>query len=100
MTRGIDNIDQRVFVANRCIFGKNRDPPLSFKGVGVHDAIGDIFSFAEDAGLFEQGINEGSFSVVYVGNDSDIADGKRHRGVPELWGFKTSIKCQGLITEF
>jgi len=35
--------------------------------------------FAEDAGLFEQGINKGGFAVIDVGNNSYVANGERHR---------------------
>jgi hypothetical protein len=29
--------------------------------------------------LFEQGVNEGGFAVIDVGDDSDVANGERHK---------------------
>jgi len=69
--------------------------PAPFKGVRVHDAIWEP-PFAEDAGLFEQGINKGSFAMIYVGNNSYVANRERHED------FKTEFlyKVKNSLTEF
>ena len=79
VSRGINNINQGVFVTNRCIFRKNCNASFPLQIIGVHDTIRNVFAFAENAGLFEESVNKGGFTVVNVGDNGDVTNWERHR---------------------
>src|SRR5690606_37586857 len=76
----VDDIDVRAFVFNGTVFGQNRDAALFFEIVRVHDPFRNRLVFAEGAGLAQQLVDQGSFTVVNVGNDGDVAQGASHSG--------------------
>jgi hypothetical protein len=91
VTRCVHHVDTRALPSDRAVFGENRDATLFFNVVGVHHALADFFMRGKRAGLFEQAIYKGGFSVVNVGDDGDItkcggghAKGLRRKGNPAL----------------
>ena len=79
MTRCVNNVEGNSFggrwagVANGGVFGQDRDPFFALKIHRVHDSLIYILVIAECTGLPEHGIHEGSFAMVNVGNDGNIA---------------------------
>ncbi len=71
----IHDINVRALVIDRTVLGQNRNSPLFFKIVGIHDAFRHLLVFRKGTSLLEQFINHGGFSVVDVGDDGDIAQG-------------------------
>ncbi len=87
VARRIDNIDLAAFKVDGGVLGKNRDSALALQVVRVHHALGYLLVGAESAGLAKHGVNEGSLTVVNVGDDGDIAYRLAHRrSVPSLLG--------------
>ena len=78
VTGGIDDINQGVLVVNGGILGKNGNAPLPFQVVGVHDTVRNLFPFAKNTGLLQQSIYQRGFTVIDVGDNRNIADGKSH----------------------
>ena len=74
MTRGVDDVDVNALVLDRSVLGKNRDATFFFQVVGVHDALDQLLVSGKGAGLAEQLVNQGGFTVVNVGDDGDVAD--------------------------
>ena len=60
---------------------EDRDAPLALLVVGVHDAVDDRLMGGEDAGLAEEGIDQGGLAMVDVGDQSDVTepDGRHGR---------------------
>ncbi|MOA04876.1 hypothetical protein D3C78_1244490 [compost metagenome] len=78
VSRGIDDVDVRAFVFNGTVLGQNRDAAFFFQIVRVHDPFGQRLVFAEGAGLAQQLVDQGGFTVVHVGDDGDVAQGASH----------------------
>ena len=74
MARGINNVDPRVVVSNSRILRKNGDAALTLQIVGVQNARRNSFVVAEDSGLRQQGVDQGRFAMINVGDDRDIAN--------------------------
>ncbi len=68
MTWRVDDVDFRVFVEKRGVFGVNGDASLFFNRVGVHR-----FAFDEHAILSKNSVGEGGLAVVHVGDDGDVS---------------------------
>ena len=51
MTWSVDNIDFRILVSNGGIFGKDGNAALPFDIIGVHNALGNLLIFPENAAL-------------------------------------------------
>ena len=56
------------------VLGQNGDAALTFDVAGVHDAVGHLLVFTENAALLEHFIHQSGLAVVNVGDDSDVAD--------------------------
>jgi hypothetical protein len=74
VTRRVNDVDMHAFVFDRSVLGKNRDATLFFQIVGVHDALNQLLVSSEGAGLAEQLVNQGGFTVVNVSDDGDVAN--------------------------
>jgi len=85
VTGGVDDVDgDAVGVAglvgcgtlepHRGVLGEDGDALLTFEVTGVHRALFDVLMRTERAGLPEHGVNERGLSVVYVGDDGNVAD--------------------------
>ena len=75
---GVDNVDVGAVPGHCAVLGQNRDATLFFNGVVVHDGVNDFFMFGKGARLAQQLVNHGGFSVVNVGNDGNVSNGKAH----------------------
>ena len=85
VTRGINDVDAGVLVINGRVLRQDRDATLTLQVVGVHHAGGHSLAFAEDARLGQQGIHQGGFAMVNVGDDRNVANrGARSAGAH--WG--------------
>ncbi|MNK68044.1 hypothetical protein D3C87_873950 [compost metagenome] len=78
MARGVDDVDVRAFVFNGTVLGQNGNAAFFFQVVRVHDPFGQRLVFAEGAGLAQQLVDQGGFTVVHVGDDGDVAQGASH----------------------
>jgi hypothetical protein len=56
------------------MLGADGDAALAFEIVVVHDALDDLLIVAENVDGPENGVNEGCFPVVYMGNNGEISD--------------------------
>ena len=78
--RGIDDVDMHTLVIDRQILGQDRDAPLLFQVVRIHDALDDVLVGREGACLLQQLIDKRGLAVVDVGDDGDVAYGTGHEG--------------------
>ena len=92
VTRGVNDVDPDPFEVHRSVLGEDRDTPLTLQIVGVHHAGGDGLVVAEDARLGQQGIHQGGFAVVDVGNDRDIADRCSGMLAAHGWGSREEVR--------
>ena len=69
----VDDVDDRVPVADRRVLGEDRDAALALEVAGVHDALFDVLALAERPRLLEEGVHQGRLSVVHVGHDGNGA---------------------------
>src|SRR5579885_2097023 len=81
MTRGVDNVNFDTTIGDSGGFGQNGNATFAFQLVRVHDAVRDSFVFAENTALFQHGVHQCGLAMVYVRNDSDVADGFVANGV-------------------
>ena len=72
MSWSIYDIDLVVTILDGCILRVDRDSSFLFLVVGVHDRSTDILILTECVGLLEEGIDEGSLTVVDMGDDRYI----------------------------
>ena len=70
----VDDVDLDVAVDDAGGFGEDGDAALAFEVVGIHDAFGDIFVFAEDSALAKHGVDQSGLAMIDVGDDGDVAD--------------------------
>ena len=71
---GVDDVDAGVLPVDRRRLGQDGDAAFLFEVVGIHGALGDALVVAEGAGLPEQLVDEGGFSMVDVRDDRDITN--------------------------
>jgi hypothetical protein len=76
MSRSVEDIDFYLTPAYRTVFGRNGDPAFSFQIHAVHQTLFDLLVFPKKSRLTEHLIYEGGFSMVYMGNDGNVADGR------------------------
>ena len=73
VTRGIDDVDAVVIPADRSVLGENGNTTFLFQIVGIHQTLLTISGTVQGSRLLQQLINQGSFAVVYVRNNRNIA---------------------------
>ena len=81
VSRRIDDVDVHALIIDRQVLGQDRDTPLPFQVVRIHDAFGDVLVGRKTACLMQQFIDKRSLAVVDVGNDGDVANWTGHVGV-------------------
>ena len=74
MAWGIDDIEANILPDHRRTFCKNCDAALTLQVVGVHRPLGNLLVGAERARLTKQGIDQGCFPVIDVGDDGDVTN--------------------------
>ena len=73
MTRGINEVDLRSLPHHLGSLSKNGDTTFAFLVVGVHNAVDYGSMGGKRTGRTQQGVEKCGFSVVYVGNERNIA---------------------------
>ena len=68
----IDDVDLGAVKTHAGDLGEDRDAALAFEIVGIHHALGDFFVGAENAALFQHGVDQRGLAVIDVRNDGDI----------------------------
>ena len=71
MTRSIYDIYLCITDLDSSIFCVDSDTSLFFLIIAVHDTDFDALVITESTTLFEEGINESSFTMIDVGNDGN-----------------------------
>nr|GEU28058.1 hypothetical protein [Tanacetum cinerariifolium] len=89
---GVNDVDVGAFVLDCAILGQNRDAALFFEVVRVHDTGIDRLVFAEGAGLAEQLVNQGGFTVVNVGDDCNVANCAFSSGHSRIFAEKLRVR--------
>ena len=79
VARSVNNVDLDLFATftsppHSSVLGKDRDSLLSLKVGVVHDAVNLGSTFAECTRLTQHGVNQGGLTVVYVGDDGNVAN--------------------------
>jgi hypothetical protein len=70
----INNIYFDALIHHGSILGKNSNPAFSFQIIAVHHEVIRFGEFPQiGSGLLKKRIHQGSFSVIDVGNDGNIA---------------------------
>jgi hypothetical protein len=70
----IEDVDLNVAPFNRAVFCGDGDSTLTLKVHAVHHAVSDLLVRAEESALSKEVVNKGRLAVVYVRDDSDVAD--------------------------
>ena len=70
---GVDDVDAVVVPLDGGVLGQNGDATLFFLVVAVHHALVVELVAFQGAGLTQQGVDEGGFAMVDVGDDGDVA---------------------------
>ena len=73
MARGIDDVDLSTVVHNGSIFCEDSDTSFTLYVVRVHNTLSNVLVLTEHTALLEHLVNEGSLTVVNVGDDSDVS---------------------------
>jgi hypothetical protein len=79
VTWSVYNIDFGVVKKQGGVFGENGDSAFAFQIVGIHDPFHHRFVGPENSALPQHGIHEGGLTVVYVGDDGDVANILSHK---------------------
>ena len=74
VARGINNVNLDALVLNRDILCQNSNSALTLLIVGVQNSLLNLLILAECIGCFKHLVNHGGFTVVNVGDDSNISD--------------------------
>ena len=74
VARGINNVNLDALVLNRDILCQNSNSALTLLIVGVQDSLLNLLVLAECIGCLKHLVNHGGFTVVNVGDDSNISD--------------------------
>jgi hypothetical protein len=70
----VHDIDLHALVVDGRVLGHDRDALLTLQVDRVHHPLGHVLVGAEDAGLPQHGVHEGSLAVVDVSDDRDVTD--------------------------
>ena len=89
---GVENVDDLAVPVDRRVLRLDRDALLLFEVHGVHGALGNLLVGTVNAALFEELVDERSFAVVDVGDDSDISDVLVH-GAEAFWSLEKGRTC-------
>ena len=74
VARGINNVDFDTLVLNRDVLCQNGNSALTLLIIGVQDSLLNLLVLAECIGCLEHLVNHGGFTVVNMGDDSNISD--------------------------
>ena len=76
MARSINDVDFVIVIINRGLLGSDSDAALVFLVHGIHDQSLRHFRLiiTKSARLFQKTIDQGSFAMVDVSNNCNVAD--------------------------
>ena len=74
VARGINNVNLDALVLNRDVLCQNGNSALTLLIIGVQNSFLNLLVLAECIGCLEHLVNHGGFTVVNVGDDSNISD--------------------------
>ena len=76
MAGRVHDVDVKIFVFERGVFGADGDALFFFQIHGIHQAFlgGFVLVGAEGAGLLQQAVHQSRLAMINVGDDSDVAD--------------------------
>ena len=74
MSWSIYNINFHISICDGSVLCQYRNSSLTFEGMGIHYEVAKWLVVSEYFTLFQQGVNESSFAMVYMRNDSDVTD--------------------------
>ena len=77
VARRIDDVDASAVPDHRRSLGQNGDAALALEIIGIHGALDHALVLAIRAGLLQQAVDQGSFAMVDVRDNGDVA--KIHR---------------------
>ena len=77
VTRRIDDVDASAVPDHRRSLGKNGDAALPLEIIGIHGTLDHALVLAIRPGLLQQAVDQGSFAMVDVRDNGDVA--KIHR---------------------
>ena len=74
VARGINNVDFDALVLNRDVLCQNGNSALTLLIIGVQNSLLNLLVLAECIGCLKHLVNHGGFTVVNMGDDSNISD--------------------------
>ena len=74
VTRGVDDVDLGVSIIDRNVFRKYGDATLAFEIVVVEHEFAGLLIGTEEVSRQQHFVHERGFTVVYVGDDGDVAN--------------------------
>ena len=74
VTRGVDDVDLGVSIIDRNVFRKYGDATLAFEIVVVEHEFAGLLIGTEEISRQQHFVHERSLTVVYVGDDGDVAN--------------------------
>ena len=74
MAGSVNDVDLHAVVEDGCVLGQNSDATLALEFIRIHDPLDMGFIRTECATLLEHGVYQRSLAVVYVRDDSDVAN--------------------------
>ena len=74
VARGINNVNLDALVLNRDVLCQNGNSALTLLIIGVQNSLLNLLVLAECIGCLKHLVNHGGFTVVNVGDDSNISD--------------------------
>ncbi len=80
MSWGVYDVDAVVVPADGGVFRQDGNTTLFLLVVRVHDALCAFVFAIEGAGLAQKFINQGSFTMVNVGNNGNVTEFLDHNG--------------------
>ncbi len=69
---GVHDVDAVIVPFDRGVFREDGNPAFAFLVIAIHDQVAGVVAAVEGAGLTQQLVNHGGFTVVYVGDNGNI----------------------------
>ena len=81
---GVDDVDVGAFPTHRTVFGQDGDATFTLNSVVVHHGVHYFFVLGKGTGLAQKLVDHGSFTVVHVRDDGDIANLFTHTSLSKM----------------
>ena len=73
VSRGVDDVDPHVGVADGRVLGQDGDAFLALQVAAVHDQAAHLLVLPEGVTLLQERVDKGGLAVVDVGDDGEVA---------------------------